>query len=44
MTFSVGFFRTALLLLVGVLLSGCLPSAPKDEEKEQFLPGGQEPS
>lgn len=41
MTFSVCFFRTALLLLVGVLLSGCLPSAPKDEEKEQFYLAGK---
>jgi LysM repeat protein len=41
MTFSVGFFRTALLLLVGVLLSGCLPSGPKDEEKEQFFLAGK---
>jgi LysM repeat protein len=41
MTFSVCFFRTALLLLAGVLLSGCLPSAPKDEEKEQFYLAGK---
>jgi LysM repeat protein len=41
MTFSVGFFRTGLLLLVGVLLSGCLPSGPKDEEKEQFFLAGK---
>ena len=41
MTFSVGFFRAALLLLVGVLLSGCLPSGPKDEEKEQFFLAGK---
>jgi LysM repeat protein len=41
MTISVGFFRTALLLLVGVLLSGCLPSGPKDEEKEQFFLAGK---
>jgi LysM repeat protein len=41
MTFSVGSFRTALLLLVGVLLSGCLPSGPKDEEKEQFFLAGK---
>jgi LysM repeat protein len=41
MTFSVGFFRTALLLLVGLLLSGCLPSGPKDEEKEQFFLAGK---
>jgi LysM repeat protein len=41
MTFSVGFFRTALLLLVGLPLSGCLPSGPKDEEKEQFFLAGK---
>ena len=41
MTFSVGFFRTALLLLVGLLQSGCLPSGPKDEEKEQFFLAGK---
>ena len=41
MTISVGFFRTALLLLVGVLLSGCLPPGPKDEEKEQFFLAGK---
>ena len=41
MTFSVGFFRTALLLLVGLLLNGCLPSGPKDEEKEQFFLAGK---
>jgi LysM repeat protein len=41
MTFSVGFFRAAPLLLVGVLLSGCLPSGPKDEEKEQFFLAGK---
>jgi LysM repeat protein len=41
MTFSVGFFRAALLLLVGMLLSGCLPSGPKDEEKEQFFLAGK---
>lgn len=41
MTFSVGLFRTAPLLLVGLLLSGCLPSGPKDEEKEQFFLAGK---
>ena len=41
MTISVGFVRTALLLLVGVLLSGCLPAGPKDEEKEQFFLAGK---
>jgi LysM repeat protein len=41
MTFSVGFFRSALPLLIGVLLGGCLPSGPKDEEKEQFFLAGK---
>jgi tetratricopeptide (TPR) repeat protein len=41
MTFSVGLFRTPPLLLVGLLLSGCLPSGPKDEEKEQFFLAGK---
>ena len=41
MTFSVGLFRAALLLLAGVLMSGCLPSGPKDEEKEQFYLAGK---
>jgi tetratricopeptide (TPR) repeat protein len=42
MTFWVGFFRCALLLLAGLVLSGCLRSAPSrpDEEKEShFLLG-----
>ena len=42
MTFSVGFFRCALLLLAGLALSGCLRSAQsrQDEEKEShFLLG-----
>jgi len=40
MTFSVGFFRTAPLLLAGFLLSSCLPAAPRDDEKEpHFLAG-----
>jgi LysM repeat protein len=40
MTFSVGLYRTALLLLASLMLSGCLPSAPRDEEKEyHFLAG-----
>jgi tetratricopeptide (TPR) repeat protein len=41
MTFPVGLFRTAPLLLVGLVLSGCLPSGPKDEEKEQFFLAGK---
>lgn len=40
MTFSAGVFRTAQLLLAGFLLSGCLPSNPREEEKEpHFLAG-----
>jgi tetratricopeptide (TPR) repeat protein len=40
MTFSVGLFRIALLLLAGLTLSGCLPSTSRDEEKEpHFLAG-----
>lgn len=40
MTFSVGVFRSALLLLAGLLLTGCLPSNPKEEENEpHFLAG-----
>jgi tetratricopeptide (TPR) repeat protein len=40
MTVSVGLFRAGPLLLAGILLSGCLPSAPKEEEKEpHFLAG-----
>jgi len=41
MTFSVGLFRTAPLLLVGLMLSGCLPSAPRDEEKEPYFLAGK---
>jgi len=41
MTFPVGFFRTALLLLAGLVLSGCLPSAPRDEEKEPYYLAGK---
>jgi tetratricopeptide (TPR) repeat protein len=41
MTFSVGLFRTALLLLAGLVWSGCLPSAPRDEEKEQYFLAGK---
>ena len=40
MTFSAGVFRTARLLLAGLVLSGCLPSSPREEEKEpHFLAG-----
>jgi tetratricopeptide (TPR) repeat protein len=41
MTFSVGHFRTASLLLVGLVLSGCLPAAPGDEEKEPYYMAGK---
>lgn len=37
MTFSMGQFRAAPLLLAGLLLGGCLPSGPKDEEKEPYF-------
>jgi LysM repeat protein len=41
MTFSVGLFRTASLLFVSLMLSGCLPSAPRDEEKEPYFLAGK---
>ena len=41
MTFSVGMFRTALLLLASLVLSGCLPAGPGDDEKEQFYLAGK---
>ena len=41
MTFSVGLFRTALLLLASLAWSGCLPSAPGDEEKEPYFLAGK---
>ena len=41
MTFSLGLFRTAPLLFVGLMLSGCLPSAPRDEEKEPYFLAGK---
>jgi tetratricopeptide (TPR) repeat protein len=39
--FSVGLFRSALLLLAGCVLSGCLPSSPGDEEKEPYFLAGK---
>jgi tetratricopeptide (TPR) repeat protein len=40
MTASVGAIRIGLLLLAGFVLSGCLPSTPREEEKEpHFLAG-----
>jgi tetratricopeptide (TPR) repeat protein len=41
MTLPVGPFRIASLLLAGLVLSGCLPSAPKDEEKEPYFLAGK---
>jgi LysM repeat protein len=41
MTFCVGFLRAAPLLLASLALSGCLPSAPKDEEKEPYFLAGK---
>ena len=41
MTFSVGLFRTAFLLLAVLVWSGCLPSAPGDEEKEPYFMAGK---
>lgn len=40
MTCSVGVYRTALVALASLVLSGCLPAAPGEEEKEpHFLAG-----
>src|ERR1039458_5704632 len=41
MTFAVGLFRTAILLLAGLVWSGCLPSSPGDEEKEPYFQAGK---
>jgi len=41
MTLSVGLFRIAALLLAGLVLSGCLPSAPRDDEKEPYFLAGR---
>ncbi|MEI6779462.1 MAG: LysM peptidoglycan-binding domain-containing protein [Verrucomicrobiota bacterium] len=41
MTFPVGLFRIAPLLLAGLVLSGCLPPAPGDEEKEPYYMAGK---
>src|SRR5512137_2361023 len=41
MTFSVGLLRIAPLLLASLVLSGCLPSAPSDEEKEPYFMAGK---
>ena len=41
MTFSVGLFRSVLLVLAGCVLAGCLPSAPGDEEKEPYFLAGK---
>jgi LysM repeat protein len=41
MMFSVGLFRTVLLLLAGCVLGGCVPPAPGDEEKEPYFLAGK---
>jgi len=41
MTLSVGLFRTALLLLAGCVLGGCVPAAPGDEEREPYFLAGK---
>jgi tetratricopeptide (TPR) repeat protein len=41
MTFSVGLLRIAPLLVAGLALGGCLPSAPSDEEKEPYFMAGR---
>jgi LysM repeat protein len=41
MMFSVVLFRTALLLLAGCVLGGCVPPAPGDEEKEPYFLAGK---
>jgi tetratricopeptide (TPR) repeat protein len=41
MTFSVDLFRAAVLLLAGLVWGGCLPSAPRDEEKEPYFLAGK---
>ena len=41
MTLSVGLFRIAALLLASLVLSGCLPSAPRDDEKEPYFLAGR---
>ncbi len=41
MTIPVGLLRILPLLLAGVVLGGCLPSAPSDEEKEPYFMAGK---
>lgn len=41
MMFSMGLFRSALFLLAGCVLGGCLPAAPGDEEKEPYFLAGK---
>jgi LysM repeat protein len=41
MTSSLGLARRALLLLAGLILAGCVPSAPEDEEKEPYYLTGK---
>jgi LysM repeat protein len=41
MTFLAGLYRMASLLLAGLVLSGCLPSAPREDEKEPYFLAGK---
>jgi tetratricopeptide (TPR) repeat protein len=41
MTFSVGLFRIAVLLVPVLVWSGCLPSAQRDEEREPYFLAGK---
>jgi LysM repeat protein len=41
MTFSAGLYRVASLLLASLVLSSCLPSAPRDDEKEPYFLAGK---
>jgi len=41
MTFVVSVCRAVLLVLAGLMLSGCLPSTPRDEEKEPYFLAGR---
>ena len=38
----VGIRRAALVLLAGLLLAGCMPPAPADDEKEEFYQAGKD--
>ena len=41
MTFQVGLFRVASLLLAGLVVGSCMPAAPRDEEKEPYFLAGK---